>query len=151
MNNEAPRWSLMTNPAIQVPVILRVAIYWVSCQALIAITIIGFQFLAGSPSGEGSSESQLLVPALIVSAVALPIALVDMLGLTNRYLGSVSRLETKMKKLAQEVDTARLDYPTDDPCREIYSSLNQLLAQLHARQADAPSSCQSHSEQTPVA
>lgn len=135
MKAPQPRWRLFAKPDIQVPLIFRIAIYWLSCQALIAITIVGFQYLAGGTPAEGDRQPQLLVPALIVSSIALPIALVDVIGLTNRYLSSIRRFESQLAELASDVDQKELEFKSDDPCREMYVHVNRTLAQLHARQS----------------
>jgi len=69
-------------------------------------------------------------PGLVASLVLLPVALMDVLRLSNRFVGPVGRLRKGLKDLASGNRTEPLLFRDDDFWRDMAGDFNEVAAKL---------------------
>lgn len=96
--NRNSRWRLLADLRIQGPLLLRLVFYWMLFQIAQVGTIALFSYLS---EGSGSGfDLKLLIPSVVVSALVLPFAMLDMLKFSNRFIGPMLNLRKKLRTLA---------------------------------------------------
>jgi hypothetical protein len=128
MNNKKPnkRWRMVADPKIQGWLCARVLAYWVGCQLTIAVTILAFTFLQDGSGGGSVDVWDLVIKSLIVSAIALPIVLYDLLSFSNRFVGPVHNIRRKMEQLARTGETTEILLRKGDFYPDLCKNLNEV-------------------------
>ncbi|MEZ6097118.1 MAG: hypothetical protein R3C03_23325 [Pirellulaceae bacterium] len=111
---------------VQLGLAFRVSFYWIACQATIVSVVMGIYFLSGNHT-ESMSPWSLLVPALIVSGLVLPVALLDLLIFSNRFAGPIHRLRKYLACSAAGDSPGPLNFRQGDYYGDIAANLNSTL------------------------
>lgn len=119
------RWRLLADTRVQGQFCLRVVVYWMICQFSLLATMAMFAFLSGE---SGNTLYKLVLPGVVVSLMFLPIAMLDMLKLSNRLVGPMINLRRHLSRL-QEPATAPKFVLRDG---DFYSEISDLVADLQA-------------------
>ncbi len=131
------RIRVFADPKVQTALCIRIGIYWISCQAVMVCTMLYLAAL--DEGGSGGSLMRLITPALIVSGCLLPLAIVDILILSNRVVGPIRNFRNRFHKLVHEDAAEEISFRSGDYYKELQEDFN-LLCQKHNRmieQADA--------------
>ena len=118
--------------------LINTAIYWLYC--LLSVTLIAFCWiiLVQRPSTSGELLRLLgtnFGPALIGSVLLLPLVLLDSLRFSNRFAGSMVRIQREMKKMANGEPAIPVHVRTGDFWSDFAEDFNRVMAQLQdARQ-----------------
>ena len=127
INNK--RWRLLADVQIQGPLILRVACYWILFQTVQVGTIAVFSFLS---QGSLGFDLKLLVPSFIVSALILPLVMLDMLKFSNHFAGPMLNLRRKLKQLADDESADPIRLRPGDYYREMSDNFNEIRLRIKA-------------------
>ena len=112
---------------------LRVFFYWTCCLFTVATMFSGKHLLVGGLDG---GDSFLLAiwnqygKILATSFVILPILLLDLLIVTNRYAGPLARVRQAMSKLASGQEVAPVRLRPNDELGSFASDFNTIAQQL---------------------
>lgn len=123
------RRRLLADTRIQGMLCLRIAIYWIACQAFTFGTIAAFTFLAG-PGAENSSITQYIVPAFCVSMLVLPLILLDVMVFSNRFVGPVWNFRKHLNALVNEGSCDEVRFRGGDYYRDLNDNFNKLVGAL---------------------
>jgi hypothetical protein len=117
----------MLDQAVQGSLLRRVVLHWVLC--LWSTTVAAWVWAVASDAAPASYLDTLaqLLPALLGSMIVLPLAMADMLRISNRFVGPVSRLRNAMKRLSQGDNVEPLQPRRGDCWSDLIDRFNLLL------------------------
>ncbi len=98
------RQRLFVDPEVQAALLLRVVTYWGLCLAAVALMLLCRQVVAGPPRPVFAHLEDLWFrfgPPFFASLVVLPLILMDIIRLSNRFSGPLIRLRRSMRALAR--------------------------------------------------
>jgi len=127
---------------------VRVIAYWVTCQITFVLTMMWFSFLEG-PSQEPASLSRLVVPALFISSLVLPIAVLDLLVFSNRFAGPMFNFRRKLRELVEGGTTEKVYFRAGDFYPDIRDNFNHLLERMETQPVEFSDQMQ-YEEREPV-
>ena len=131
MKRRDRRWRLMADVKIQGWLCVRVIIYWMSFQLCMSATMVAMALLLdGSTQSSSASIWNFLIPGLIVSALILPIALLDLLFFSNRFAGPMLNFRRTLQQLNDGGTPAEFRIRKDDFCADFCEQLNQLRTKV---------------------
>lgn len=116
-NRKDKRWRLVADLPVQGGLLIRLIGYWLLTQLAFVGTIAMFDFLSNGQA-QSTGSVRFVAPAMIVSFLALVIAMLDMLVFSNRFTGPLVNLRNKMNGLAcgeavEEVRFRQRDFHQD--------------------------------------
>ena len=132
------RKRLYIDPKIQGAFLVRTLVYWLLClltaSSVLAVwmTITGPSRAIRHPLDEFWNE---FGPAFIFAMLMLPIALFDLLRLTNRVAGPMYRIRNEMHKLAMGETVRPVELRSGDFGREIAQEFNAVLRRVQDLEA----------------
>ena len=97
------RTQLFVDRKVQGMLIVRVTMYWLYCLLSISLLMVCWVAFTDRPATSGELFQKTFGqfgPALGASLVALPIVILDLLRLTNRFAGPMFRLRRSMRDFA---------------------------------------------------
>jgi len=118
---------------VQGALVVRTAIYWLFCLFSVALMLVCWRALTGpiKPFSEMAAELYHRHGAvLLASLIVLPIAVMDVLRLSNRFVGPVSRMRAALAELAAGRTIEPIEFRDDDYWPELAGNLNELAARL---------------------
>lgn len=127
------RKHLFVDPRVQGALIGRVVLYWVMCLVSISLLLFCWRILMGPPklfyvhAGEMWRDYG---PALIASLIILPLLIVDIIRLSNRFVGPLYRLRRSLRELARGEPTEPLEFRGDDFWREFAEEFNAIRVRI---------------------
>lgn len=121
--------------------LIRQAIkYWIACLgAVAALTTAGLVFISPGIAGLVNSGNTLstalsmLFIGIVSSLVLLPFVLLQVVRVSNRFVGPVYRLRRSMKELAEGKPVQPVRFRQDDFWQDFADSFNQVAEQMQAR------------------
>ena len=133
------RHRLYVNKGIQGVLVRRTASYWVACSWGIFCVLAGFPIgvtlALGVPNGP--TVSSLLFqtwldfwPSLLASMLILPIVVWDLLRLSHRFVGPMTRLRNAMRDLAAGKQVPQITFREGDFWCEFAEEFNRLAARM---------------------
>ncbi|MBX9788917.1 MAG: HAMP domain-containing protein [Pirellulales bacterium] len=129
------RKQLFVDPHVQGALIARIIGYWLSCLLTVIVMVVNWRILT---EGDKLWHQQLtdiwrsMGPAFVVALVLLPIALYDILRLSNRVVGPIVRLRSALRALARGERLQPIRFRDGDFFGELAEEFNAVLAQLEA-------------------
>ncbi len=126
---------------VQGALLARTAIYWMFCLFSVSLMLICWNAYTGPSKRFVELVADLFNrygPGLVASIVLLPIALMDVVRLSNRFVGPAGRLRKGLKDLAAGNRTEPLLFRDDDFWREMASDFNEVAAKLAMASAREP-------------
>ncbi len=118
------RIRVCADPKVQLGLAARIGVYWVICQGLMTLIILGMFTIQGeSPI---KSPWSLLLPALIISGLFLPAALLDFMIFSNRIVGPLFRLRNFAKSWAESETAQALHFRKGDFYSDIAENFNRI-------------------------
>jgi hypothetical protein len=133
------RKRLFVDKKVQGALLVRSTMYWVMSLMTIALMILCWRILTGPPRVFYAHLDSLwldLGPALAVSLVLLPVVLVDVVKLSNRFVGPQVRLRRSLARLAAGEQVEPLSFRDGDFWQEIAVEFNAVRARLQPEQND---------------
>ena len=127
------RKSLIADIQVQGALTVRVVIYWMLCLVAIGTLLLLWRMVVRplSPFDQQLYELwSIYRPAAVVSLLLLPIIVLDMLRLTNRFAGPVFRLRGAMRDLAQDKPVEPIEFRRGDFWRDFARDFEIVAARL---------------------
>ena len=103
-NYKAMRRQLFVDPKVQGALVGRAVLYWVVCIITIALMLLSWRIVTGPARPFYTHFDDMWFfygPALIASFLLLPLVIVDIIRLSNRFAGPLLRLRRCMRELAR--------------------------------------------------
>ena len=127
------RKRLFVDPKVQGALVLRVVLYWVVCLITISLMLLCWRVLHG-PSRMFYTHFDAMWfhygPALVASLLLLPLVIVDVVRVSNRFAGPLVRLRRCMRALARGEDVKPIQFREGDFWREFADEFNAVLARV---------------------
>ena len=118
---------------VQGSIVLRTAIYWVLCMFILGLMLFVWQVLS-SPAEPFlihiTAMWQQYGPVAIASVLILPILIIDIVGLSNRFAGPMYRLRRSLRQLADGEPVAPVKFRNNDFWADTADDFNCLLARI---------------------
>ena len=119
--------------AVQGRIVTRTISQWFFCMMSVAIMLLCWR-IATHPTENFISHAEalwnLVGPAFIGTLLLLPLVVIDVVKMTNRFVGSVLRIRSSMRQLAAGEDVRPIRLRDDDLWQDLAADFNALLARL---------------------
>ncbi len=152
---KAVRRQLFVDPKIQGALAVRVVLYWVTCLITITLMLLCWRILTGPARMFYRHFDDMWFyygPALIASCVLLPLVIVDVVRLSNRFVGPLLRLRCSMRALARGEHVEPIKFRGADFWREFAEEFNAVAARLqHENSPPQPERDRQSESEEPVA
>ena len=136
------RKQLYVDKKVQTALVARVVFYWFVCMASVSLLVCLWELVAGGLSGTAidhlRSALYKLLPAVVASALVLPLLIVDILKLSNRFAGPLVRFRRALDELAAGRSVEKLSFREGDFWQEMADQLNAVAERMdqHESQRD---------------
>jgi hypothetical protein len=112
---------------------VRTAWYWLFCLLSISLMLICWSAYNGPSRRFIDLATELYFrygPGLAASLILLPIVMLDVMRLSNRFVGPVVRLRNGLREVAEGRPAQPLNFRDDDFWRELATDFNRAAARL---------------------
>ena len=130
LNKKAMRKHLFVDPKVQGALVTRVALYWMVCLITITLMLLCWRIVTGPARMFYTHFSDMWFfygPALIASLLLLPLVLVDIVRMSNRFVGPLLRLRRSMRELARGEHVEPIEFRDNDFWHDIATEFNAVL------------------------
>lgn len=127
------RKQLFVDTKVQGALLLRSTMYWVLSLMTISLMMLCWRILTGPPRVFHSYLDSLWLdmgPALAASLVLLPVVLVDVVKVSNRFVGPLLRLRRSLARLAAGEHVEPIHFRDGDFWQDIADEFNSVLARV---------------------
>jgi hypothetical protein len=127
------RKQLLVDYPVQGALLLRVALYWTFTLTTIALMLLCWRIVTGPARLFYLHFDDMWFhygPALIAACLMLPIVLLDIAKLSNRFVGPLVRLRRSLRLLANGQPVAPIQFREGDFWQEIADEFNAVAARL---------------------
>ena len=134
------RNQLFVDPKVQGALVLRVVLYWVVCVITITLMLLCWRILTGPARLFYTHFSEMWFyygPAVVASSLLLPLVVVDIVRLSNRFTGPLLRLRRGMRALARSEEVKPIRFRDDDFWQDFADEFNALAARVQGTCDDA--------------
>ena len=131
--NRPRRAAFIIDRQVQGALLLRIILYWMFCFVSISVLLICWEFFTGSSSRMIDLVSRLYYrygPVLSASFILLPLVMLDVIRVSNRFVGPVLRLRQGLRDVAEGQPAQPLNFRDDDFWRDLASDFNRAVARL---------------------
>jgi hypothetical protein len=135
------RRRLFIDRPIQGALLLRTFIFWAVSLASQLLIVLFIAIISSSPDDFYAHKPQLwwhLQLSIVASTVVLPILLLDILKLSHRWVGPISRLRYTLHALSRGEVVPPVRFREGDYWQELAGDLNVVAAELNRRRVDVP-------------
>ncbi len=133
------RKQLFVDPKVQGALVLRVLLYWVVCLITITLMLLCWSIVQTPRMFYTHFDDMWFHygPALIASFVLLPMVIVDIIRVSNRFAGPLVRLRRGMRALARGEHVEPIMFRHGDFWKEFADEFNAVAARVqNGRPAD---------------
>lgn len=145
------RKHLFIDPKVQGALVTRVVLYWVVCLITISLMLLCWRILTGPARMFYTHFDDMWFfygPALVASFILLPLVIVDVIRLSNRFAGPMVRLRRAMRELARGEEVAPIKFREGDFWQDFADDFNALLTRVQGE--PAPLQQETDQQQEPV-
>ncbi len=131
------RTQLFVDRKVQGELMQRTIMYWLFCLLALSLMVLCWRILTQPVqlSSEHFREMwQFYGPAVIASLLLLPIVVVDIIRMSNRFAGPLHRLRREMSRLANGEHAEPIYFRENDYWADFADDYNKILAQLQGEQ-----------------
>jgi hypothetical protein len=121
------RNQIITDQTVQGELMFRAIVYWFFCLMVVELMVLGWSLWTGPSQPFTMTIRQCLAvsaPAIFGSVLLLPIVLVDVLRVSNRFVGPVQQIRHTMRQLAAGETARRVYLRRDDYWHELAQYTN---------------------------
>lgn len=142
------RKRLFVDPRVQGALVLHVVLYWFVWVVTISLMLLCWQIVTGPARMFYTHLDDMWFhygPALIASFLLLPMVIVDIVRLSNRFAGPMLRLRRSMRQLVRGEHVEPIQFRDADFWREFADEFNAMVAKVQQDGAvpqDRPSESQ---------
>jgi hypothetical protein len=127
------RKHLFVDRKVQGALIVRVIMYWVLCLITVALMLLCWDIIVGPARMFYMHLDNmwfLFAPAAIASLLLLPLVIVDMIRISNRFVGPLLRLRRSMRALARGEYIEPIEFRDDDFWYDFADEFNAVRARI---------------------
>lgn len=127
------RRHLFVDPKVQGALVTRVIMYWFVCLIGITLMLLCWRIMTGPPQMFAVHFEDLWFnygPAVIASLLLLPLVIVDVLRLSNRFVGPLLRLRRSMRQLGRGEEVEAIEFRETDFWPEFADEFNAIRLRL---------------------
>jgi len=126
------RKRLFVDPKVQGALVVRVLLYWIVCLITITLMLLCWSVLRTPRMFYTHLDDMWFRygPALVASFLLLPMVVVDIIRLSNRFAGPLLRLRRSMRALARGEHVKPIHFREGDFWQEFADEFNALLARV---------------------
>lgn len=133
------RIKLFIDRRVQGALVLRTLLYWFCCMTTVTAMLIVWRIVGGGPARVfyqhfGDLWHQYSAP-LIASTILLPLVIIDLVRMSNRFVGPIFRLRRVLHDMASGIDVTNVSFRDGDYWREIAEDLNKVASRLREQKA----------------
>ena len=136
--NTCRRSLFFVDRKVQGALVIRTAIYWMFCLFSMSLMLICWNACTGpaKPFAEHVADLYLRYgPALLASFMVMPVAAMDVVRLSNRFVGPVVRIRGALNELAAGRPVEPIQLRDDDYWRDLVGDLNEVAKRLQDKAA----------------
>ena len=133
-----PRKRLFVDIQVQGALAVRAVLYWLLCLFAIGGLLLLWRMVAMPVTPLDQHLRELwsyFRPTAMVSLLLLPIVVVDLLRLSNRFAGPIFRLRRTMRELAEGKSVEEIRFRKGDFWQDLAGDFNTVAAQLQKARA----------------
>jgi hypothetical protein len=132
------RTRLFVDPRVQGALVVRVLTYWALCLITLTLMLLGWSIVRTPRMFYTHLDDMWFHygPALIASLVLLPMVVVDIIRLSNRFAGPLVRLRRGMRALARGERVEPIDFRDSDFWQDFADEFNAIAARLGQEAAE---------------
>ena len=130
-DKKAMRKHLFVDPKVQGALIARVVMYWVICLITIALMLLCWDIVTGPARVFYMHFDDMWFfygPAAIASFLLLPLVIMDIIRISNRFVGPLLRLRRSMRALARGEDVEPIEFRSNDFWYDFADEFNAVRA-----------------------
>ena len=126
------RKRLFVHPKAQGALVVRVLLYWIVCLITITLMLLCWSVLRTPRMFYTHLDDMWFHygPAMVASFLLLPMVVVDIIRLSNRFAGPLLRLRRSMRALARGEHVKPIHFREGDFWQEFADEFNALLARV---------------------
>ncbi len=138
---KAVRRQLFVDPKIQGALVARAVMYWVVCLITITLMLLCWRIVTGPARMFYMHFDDMWFyfgPALIASFLLLPLVILDIIRVSNRFVGPFLRLRRSMRALARGEQVQPIKFRHGDFWTEFADEFNAVAARLQSQAPPQP-------------
>jgi hypothetical protein len=127
------RKRLFVDPRVQGALVMRVIVYWLLCLITITLMLLCWRILTGPARMFYTHFDDMWFfygPAAIASLLLLPLVVMDVLRLSNRFAGPMLRLRRAMRDLARGQPVEPIEFRGGDFWQDFAQDFNAVAARV---------------------
>lgn len=120
--SKSRRNQIITDQTVQGELLFRAIVYWFFCLMVVELMVLGWALWTGPEQPLQAAIRQSLAisaPAIFGSVLLLPIVLIDVLRVSNRFVGPIQQVRNTMRQLAGGEPARRVYLRRDDFWQEL--------------------------------
>ena len=132
------RKQLFIDPKVQGALVVRVVFYWVVFLIAITLMLLCWRIATGPARIFYTHFDEMWFfygPAAVASFLLLPLVIVDVVRLSNRFTGPMLRLRRSMRQLARGEHVEPIKFRDTDFWHEFAEEFNAVLARFQGEDA----------------
>ena len=122
MSSPSRRTQIINDQIVQGELMFRAIVYWFFCLLIIELLVLAWAMLTGPPQTLAALVRESLgvsAPAAFGMILLLPFILVDVLKVSNRFVGPIQSVRATMRQLSDGVPARRVYLRRDDFWHEL--------------------------------
>jgi methyl-accepting chemotaxis protein len=142
VNNKALRKKLFVDSKVQGALIARVVVYWILCLITITLMLLCWDIVTGPARMFYTHFDDMWFfygPAAVASLLLLPLVIVDIIRISNRFVGPLLRLRRSMRALARGDDVEPIEFRGNDFWHDFADEFNAVRARIIRLSAEVES------------
>jgi hypothetical protein len=126
------RRQLFVDSKVQGALVMRVLLYWIVCLITITLMLLCWSIIRTPRMFYTHFDDMWFHygPALIASFILLPMVILDIVRLSNRFAGPLVRLRRAMRALAQGEEVRAIHFRENDFWQEFADEFNAIAARM---------------------
>ena len=147
------RRNLLVDSKVQGVLVTRVALYWIMCLVTVGMLLLCWRVLSDPAEPFYTHFRELwrnYGPPAIASLFLLPLVLLDVIRLSNRFAGPMLRMRCAMRALALGEHVATIEFREGDYWQDFADEFNAVAARIQGQAVALPSEGEEHDEPATV-
>jgi len=145
------RKRLFVDPKVQGALVMRMLLYWVVCLITITLMLLCWSVLRTPRIFYTHFDDMWFHygPALVASFILLPMVIVDIIRLSNRFAGPLVRLRRSMRAMARGEHVEPIRFRENDFWQEFAEEFNAVVARVQGETRQPESAFQTLAAKSP--
>ena len=136
---KAMRKRLFVDKNVQGALVARVVLYWFFCLITITLMLLCWRILTGPARMFYTHFGDMWFfygPAAVASLLLLPMVIVDIVRLSNRFVGPLLRLRRSMQALARGEHVEPIQFRDGDFWQDFANDFNAVVQRIEEQKAE---------------